>query len=167
LTQASRVINFLAMSAGREAPIKAGGVSCHRLFWELRSVDRSPRHARPSPRRKGSRQGARQVWAILTIGLCLGMGAFGIGRYVTVTRQAAAVAAALAAADGEIYTGSILYMPDSGNACRQLLFDNQNGQFTDNGYVDCDQAAYRGARATPKRWPAARVRVISSGFREH
>jgi hypothetical protein len=102
----------------------------------------------------------------VTIGLCLGAGAFEIGRYVTVTRQAAAMAAASAAADDEIYTGSILYMPDSGNACRQLLFDNQNGQFTDNGYVDCDRAAYRGA-ATPKQWSIARVRVISSGFREH
>jgi hypothetical protein len=100
------------------------------------------------------------------MGLCLGAGAFGIGRYVNVTRQAAAVAAVLAAADDDIYTGSILYMPDSGNACRQLLFDNQNGQFTDNGYVDCDRAAYRGANATPKQWSAARVRVISSGFRD-
>jgi hypothetical protein len=86
---------------------------------------------------------------------------------VIVTRQAAAVAVALAAVDDDdIYTGSILYMPDSGNACRQLLFDNQNGQFTDNGYVDCDRAAYRND-ATPKHWSAARVRVISSGFRDH
>jgi hypothetical protein len=125
-------------------------------------VNRSPRFARPTPRR---RNGSRQVWAIVMIGLCLGAGAFGIGRYVTVTRQAAAVEAASAADDDEIYTGSILYMPDSGNVCRQLLFDNQNGQFTDNGYVDCDRAAYHGA-ATPKQWSAARARVISSGFRD-
>jgi hypothetical protein len=141
------------------------------LFWELRSVDRSPRYARPSPRRrKGAGPGSGQVWAIVTIGLCLGAGAFGLGRYVAVTRQAAAVAMAdaLAAADDDgIYTGSILYMPDSGNACRQLLFDNQNGQFTDNGYVDCDLAAYHGANATPKQWSAARARVISSGFHDH
>jgi hypothetical protein len=130
-------------------------------------VNRSSRYARPAPRgRKRTRQGARQVWAILTIGLCLGTGAFAIGRYVTETRQAAAAAAALAAADNEIYTGSILYMPNSGNDCRQLLFDNQNGQFTDNGFVDCDRAAYRDS-ATPKHWSAARVRVISSGFRDH
>jgi hypothetical protein len=130
---------------------------------------RSPRHAGPSSRRRnGARQGARQVWAIVTIGLGLGAGAFGIGHYVTVTREAAAVAAALASADDdEIYTGSILYMPDSGSACRQLLFDNQNGQFTDNGYVDCDRAAYRGVNDSPKQWSAARVRVISSGFRDH
>jgi hypothetical protein len=86
---------------------------------------------------------------------------------VILTRQAAAAAVALAADDDDIYTGSILYMPDSGNACRQLLFDNQNGQFTDNGYVDCDRAAYRGTDTTPKHWSAARVRVISSGFRDH
>jgi hypothetical protein len=131
-------------------------------------VNRSSRYTRPSPRRrKGARPGSRQVGAIVAIGLCLGAGAFGIGRYVIATRQAAAVAAALAADDDDdIYTGSILYMPDSGNACRQLLFDNQNGQFTDNGYVDCDLAAYRGPNATPKQWSAARVRVISSGFRD-
>jgi hypothetical protein len=106
------------MSAGWQAPVKARGVSCRWLFWELRSVNRSPRHAGPSSRRRnGARQGARQVWAIVTIGLGLGAGAFGIGHYVTVTREAAAVAAALAsAADDEIYTGSILYMPDSGSA---------------------------------------------------
>jgi hypothetical protein len=128
-----------------------------------------PRYARPSPRRrKGTRPGPRQVGAIVAISLCFCAGAFGIGRYVILTRQAAAVAAALAAVDDDdIYTGSILYMPDSGNACRQLLFDNQNGQFTDNGYVDCDRAAYRGTDTTPKHWSAARVRVISSGFRDH
>ncbi|HEY1981488.1 MAG TPA: hypothetical protein VGH13_15535, partial [Xanthobacteraceae bacterium] len=81
-------------------------------------MNRPPRYARPSPRRrKASRPASRQVWTVVTIGLCLGAGAFGIGRYVTVTRQAAAQAAAVAAADDEIYTGSILYMPDSGNAC--------------------------------------------------
>ena len=43
-------------------------------------MNRSPRYARPSPRgRKGSRQRARQVWAIVAMGLCLGTGAFGIG----------------------------------------------------------------------------------------
>ena len=136
-------------------------------------MNRSPRHARPSPHRRngarqGSRQGSRQVLAIVIIGLCLGTGAFGVGRYVTVKREAAAMAAALAAADDdEIYTGSILYTPNTGNACRQLLFDNQNGQVTDNGYVDCDRAAYRSAYDMPKQWSAARVRVISSGFRGH
>ncbi len=132
-------------------------------------MNRSPRYARPSPRRRnGARQGSRQAWAIVTVGLFLGVGAFGTGRYVSVQREAAAAAAAALAAayDDEIYTGSILYMPNVGNACRQLLFDNQSGQFTDNGYVDCDRAAYRGVNATPKQWSAARVRVISSGFRD-
>jgi hypothetical protein len=128
-------------------------------------VSRSPSFARPSPRRR-PRNGSGQVWAIVTVGLFLGAGAFGISLYVAITRQDAAVAGVWTAADDdEIYTGSILYMPDSGNLCRQLLFDNQNGQISDNGYVDCDRAAYHGA-ATPKQWSAARARVISSGFRD-
>ena len=100
---------------------------------------------------------------MLAFGACLGLGALAIDYYVTAQRQAAAL---LPSDDDEIYTGSILYMPDMGNVCRQLLFDNQNGQFTDNGYVDCERAAYRSRMDQPKRWSAARVRVISDGFRK-
>jgi hypothetical protein len=56
-------------------------------------------------------------------------------------------------------------MPDTSNVCHQWLFDNHSGQFTDNGNVDCLRAAYRGALDGPKQWSAARVRVISTGFR--
>ena len=54
---------------------------------------------------------------------------------------------------------------DKGKICRQILFDNHTGQFTDNGYVDCERAVYHGASDPPKRWSAARVRVIGTGFR--
>ncbi len=67
----------------------------------------------------------------------------------------------------EVYTGSILYMPDDGRICRQLLFDNHNGRFSDNGYVDCEAAAYRGALDVPKQWSVARLHVISTGFVRH
>lgn len=117
----------------------------------------------PGPR-SGVRQGSRQVWAIVAIGLCLGATAFGMGRYVTAERDAAAAGAA--ATDGEIYTGTILYMPESGNACRQLLFDNQNGRFTDNGYVDCYHAATRGAGDMTGLWSSSRVSFVVSGFRD-
>jgi hypothetical protein len=51
-----------------------------------------------------------------------------------------------------------------GRTCRQLLFDNQSGRFSDNGYVDCVNAAYR-SPGEPKFWSAARARVISNSFR--
>ena len=117
-------------------------------------------------RRRRVRQGSRQVWAIVAIGLGLGASAFGMSRYVAAAREAVASAAAGAATDDEIYTGTILYMPASGTACRLLLFDNQNGQFTDNGYVDCDQATARGVGDISRLWSSSRVRVIKSGFRD-
>jgi len=46
-----------------------------------------------------------------------------------------------------------------------MLFDNHTGRFTDDGYVDCERAAYRGASDSPKRWSVARVRVISTALR--
>jgi hypothetical protein len=109
--------------------------------------------------------GSRQVWTVIAIGACLGLGAFGADRLMISVHSEAAAAAVAASGDDEIYTGSILYMPDRGNLCRQLLFDNHNGQFTDNGYVDCERAAYRGSFDGPKKWSAARVQVISTGFR--
>ena len=64
--------------------------------------------------------------------------------------------AGTAVGDDSIYTGSILYMPQEGRTCRQLLFDNQSGRFSDNGYVDCVNAAYR-SPGEPKFWSAARA----------
>jgi hypothetical protein len=68
--------------------------------------------------------------------------------------------------DAEIYTGSILFMPHDGKTCHQYLFDNVSGRLNDNGMVDCERAAYHPVVGPPKKWSAARVHVISSGFRE-
>jgi hypothetical protein len=121
------------------------------------------RFVRPAKKKRRAGSGLHQVGAVMALALCLGVGVVGIDNYVAAQRAAAAAAAA--ARDDEIYTGSILYMPRVGDVCRQLLFDNQNGQFTDNGYVDCNRAAYQPKVNGPKQWSAARVRVISTGFR--
>jgi hypothetical protein len=126
-----------------------------------RSMNRFPR---PSTTRLRARTGSRQTLVVVAIGTALALGALATGELVTAKGEKAAAAAG--SSDDEIYTGSILYMPDDGNICRQLLFDNHNGQFTDNGYVDCMSAAYHGAIDTPKQWSAARLRVISTGFRQ-
>jgi hypothetical protein len=121
---------------------------------------------RPSPaKRSRKRGGLRQSWIVIAFGVVLALGALATDEYAALTRQAAA--AAHAQSDEEIYTGSILYMPDEGNNCRQLLFDNHNGRFTDNGYVDCERAFYQGGPDAPKQWSAARLRVISTGFASH
>jgi len=122
-----------------------------------------PRSAK-TRRRAGN--GSRQVFIVVVALLAmLALGALATDRYaVTAKRQ---TGAAVDAPDNDdIYTGSILYMPDTSNVCHQWLFDNRNGQFTDNGNVGCEQAEYQGLDG-PKRWSAARIRVISTGFRDH
>jgi len=69
--------------------------------------------------------------------------------------------------EDEVYTGSILYVPNEGTTCRQLLFDNRTGRFWDKGLVDCEQAYYRGTGESAMVWPNARAVVISQGFRGH
>ena len=95
------------------------------------------------------------VAAFLTLGL------FVNGEYLT-KRQRAVPPVAIAPNDDEIYTGSILFMPPEAKICRQLLFDNRTGQFSDNGNVDCERASYQGTGA--KHWSTARLWAISKGF---
>jgi hypothetical protein len=117
---------------------------------------------RPAKGKRRPRERVRHVTVVLAIAAVLAAGAFGSQAYFATKPQAAAAGRASGAE--EIYTGSILYMPNEGRLCRQILFDNHTGRFTDNGYVDCENAAYHGGN-DPKRWSAARVQVISSGFR--
>lgn len=80
---------------------------------------------------------------------------------------AAAPPAGAGQKDEEFYTGSILYQPYSGRLCRQHLFDNVTGRMSDNGVVDCEQAAYRSANGPAMNWSVARTNVISYSFRRH
>jgi len=123
------------------------------------------RFQRPSTKRPRAGGGLRQAWVAIAFGITLVLGALASDEYAALKRQADA--AANAPSDDEIYTGSILYMPNEGNICRQLLFDNHNGHFADNGYVDCERAFYQGGPNSPKQWSAARLRVISYGFFQH
>jgi hypothetical protein len=116
--------------------------------------------------RPKKRDAVRQTLAVIAIGAVLGCSLFAGGEYISARQKAAAAAATMAAvSDDEIYTGSILYVPDQGRTCHQLLFDNRSGRFTDNGQVDCLNAAYR-SPSDPKLWSAARARVISTNFRD-
>lgn len=119
------------------------------------------RFERPVNKSRRKSFSLRQALVVVAVGSFLGAGALGIDRYIILQREAAA---AVAPDVDVIYTGSILYTPSMGSFCRQLLFDNRNGEFADNGYVDCDTADYHSAVDGPKHWSAARVRVISNGF---
>lgn len=110
--------------------------------------------------------GSRQIFiVVVALGALLALGALATDRYITAAKSQPA-AAVDASNDADIYTGSVLYMPDTSDVCHQWLFNNQNGRLTDNGNVSCEDAEYQGLDG-PKRWSAARIRVISIGFRDH
>jgi len=115
--------------------------------------------------RRRAGNGLRQIFVVvIALAATLGLAALATDQYMTAKRHTGA--AIEASNNDEIYTGSILYMPDTSDVCHQWLFDNRSGEFTDNGDVNCERAAYQGLDG-PKRWSAARIRVISTGFRDH
>jgi hypothetical protein len=69
--------------------------------------------------------------------------------------------------DDEIYTGSILFVPDDGKVCRRVLFDNRTGRLSDGGLVDCESAYYRSPNTPPAQMSVARTQAISETFRHH
>jgi hypothetical protein len=117
-------------------------------------------------RKKSRSESVRQSLGVVAVGVVFGTSLFAIADYSTVQHGVRPATAARNA--GEIYTGSVLYLPQEGRNCHQMLFDNQTGRFTDNGSVDCENAAYRGVDGNlAKQWSSARARVIADGFRPH
>jgi len=117
-------------------------------------------------RKKSRSESIRQSFGVVAVGALLGTGLFAIADYFTEQHWVRPATAARNA--GEICTGSVLYMPPEGRNCHQMLFDNNTGRFTDNGSVDCENAAYRGVDGNlSKQWSSARTRVIADGFRQH
>ena len=108
---------------------------------------------------------AQQVFiVVIALAAVLGLGAVATDQYLAVVTKRQAAGTYRAAKGDDIYTGALLYMPETGNVCHQWLFDNQNGQFTDKGDINCDAVADQGVDG-PKNWSSARIRVISDGFR--
>jgi len=135
---------------------------------------------RRSNRRNRSGDGVRQVAIVLSVGAVLAAGLVAGGYVVQQQgmpdfakiftgngRAGAGGKVASAASGDEAYTGSILYLPYEGSNCRQVIFDNRSGRFTDKGYVDCATASERSGISSPKQWSAARAKVISMGFHDH
>jgi hypothetical protein len=46
--------------------------------------------------------------------------------------------------DHALRTGSVVFVPRSGNRCRQRLIDNYTWFMRDNGFINCDELVYRG-----------------------
>ncbi len=135
----------------------------------LAGQSRTTRFPRPGARSGHGRGRAdnrvRQV-SIVVIGIAsvLGLGALATDQYLTMAQHQ--FPGTFETAKGNaIYTGSILYVPDTGSVCHQWLFDNRNGQLNDKGDINCNDVDedING----PKNWSTARMRVISDGFRDH
>jgi hypothetical protein len=66
------------------------------------------------------------------------------------------------AGNAELYTGSIILVPPSGEQCLERALDNRTGQMWDKGYVNC----YDFARGAEKNsgLSASRMRAIGNAF---
>jgi hypothetical protein len=121
----------------------------------------APRFPRPTRRRRPPSAWRQGIIAVMALVICVSLGVLGTDEFLA--RRDAAIEVA-AAAGKQVYVGSILVYPDLGNRCHQLFFDNRNGQYADNGSVDCARAAAELTNDTPKSFSAARTEVISKGF---
>ncbi len=61
-------------------------------------------------------------------------------------------------------TGSILFVPFTGNLCRRKMIDNVSGAIWDAGFVDCDIAVAQAVAKQQRQWTAQRVEEIRAGL---
>jgi hypothetical protein len=122
-----------------------------------------PKFPRPAPRRRRPSSALRQgIAAVMAFVVCVSLSVF--GAYEFLARRSVMEAQA-EATQGQIYIGSVLFFPETGNTCHQLYFNNRDGAFADNGRVDCTRAVSESTKDAPKSWSVARTEVISKGFR--
>jgi hypothetical protein len=125
------------------------------IFRPLPQVNRTKRakiHQRGSER-------SRRMTVLIAIAITMATGLFAT-RHIEIAKSSGKPLR-----DDEIYTGSILFVPNDGKICRQLLFDNRTGLINNNGFVDCEHAYYQSTNEVPMQWSAARARVIGESFR--
>jgi hypothetical protein len=119
---------------------------------------------RPRQRTKRRTERTRRLAAVFAVMVLLAAGLFA-ARDAKIEFTSAK--SAPTPSDDEIYTGSILFVPDDGKVCRRVLFDNRTGQLSDGGRVDCQSAYYRSPNAPPAQMSVARTQAISETFRHH
>jgi hypothetical protein len=68
--------------------------------------------------------------------------------------------------DDEIYTGSITFVPSTGDRCWQMMLDNRTGRMWETGYVDCSDAVKDLAEIKRSGTVSSRrIQSISNAFR--
>lgn len=67
--------------------------------------------------------------------------------------------------DHALRTGSILFVPPSGNRCRHRLIDNYTWFIRDNGFVNCNELASRGSDPVSREYNTSpRLDAIRDAF---
>jgi hypothetical protein len=77
------------------------------------------------------------VWAAFVVALLMYFNDEILPHSVAHPAAPGVAAASRAAVDDEIYTGSLILVPHSGDECRKLLFDNRSGMMWEGGSFDC------------------------------
>jgi hypothetical protein len=68
--------------------------------------------------------------------------------------------------EGDLSTGSLLFVTPTGNRCLQRTIDNNTWLIRNNGWVDCEEALAKAARSgADSRTPGSRLDLIREGFR--
>jgi hypothetical protein len=88
----------------------------------------------------------------------------GLGTVIPQTPPNRADPAPRGAGDGRLTTGSIIFVPILGNACRKKVIDNSTWQIRDGGHVDCRAALAQDADGNRSEWPASRINIIRAAF---
>lgn len=103
---------------------------------------------RSRPRRNARRVGPFYRRALIASGLLFSLwAAIHYGREIYTQFQPSPIAPER---EAKLLSGSILFVPLSGNTCRQNLIDNATGEIRGNGLVECDEAKAQNAA----RWAA-------------
>lgn len=67
--------------------------------------------------------------------------------------------------DHALRTGSIVFVPPSGNRCRHRLIDNYTWFIRDNGFVNCNELASRGSDPVNREYNSSpRLDAIRDAF---
>jgi hypothetical protein len=98
------------------------------------------------------------------VAVVLGLSAV-IGSAVTSSSRSSATLAQGRAR--ELAKGPIVFLPRSGNECRQKVIDNDTWRIRDNGTVDCDATLGNRIDAPPREGAPSRIDAIRKGFRNN
>jgi len=68
--------------------------------------------------------------------------------------------------DDDLTTGSIVFVPDAGNTCRQNLIDNRTWEVRENGTLPCHEALAAAPHRRAAGSGATRLDIIRESFRK-